>query len=261
MTSGSSPSARRSSGVRGRGCFLLLVLLIFFASGFYTGVRAARHAMAQGPDWARRLFGLPTGSAAQTQIGTASTSNQPPAGNSSAAPTAQQPPSTASSSSSTTSSPPATSTTPATTDSGEQGQPEGSAPPQADLPTLVQQYNDVLHRIQEAQHHYALAQQQAASKTKSQDLQPLLNEQESLLKDMTAAAQRAKTLQAQIKADPQFADSYQEGAPCLTPGEVPTRLLNLGLENLRFIEPGSSGKHNNAVAPSEPRPNPDSGNG
>ena len=226
MTSGPPPSARRRSGVRGRGCFVMIVLFLFFAGGFYVGVRAARHAMRQGPDWARALFRLPSGSAPQTLASPAVTPAPPPK----TAP-AVQPPATTSSPSTTSPTSPANGT----------GAPESPTPPPADLTTLVPQFNNILHRIQEAQQRYALAQQQAATKTKSQDLQPLLNEQESILKDMTAAVQRAKALQTQIKADPQFADSYQEAAPCLAPGEVPTRLLNLGLENLRFIELRSGG--------------------
>lgn len=234
MTSGPSPSARRRSGVRGRGCFLLLVLLIFFGGGFYVGVRATRHALNRGPDWMRHLFGLPSGSAPQTQITVTSMPNQSPTKAPFTAPQAQQP--------SNPSTPPATLPT---LPSNTSGAPAASASSEADLPTQVPQYNDILHRIQDLQHHYVLVQQQAATKTRPQDLQPLLNEQESLLKDMTAAAQRATTLRAQIKADPQFDASYQEAAPCLNPSEVPTRLLNLGLENLRFIEPRSGGDNSN----------------
>ncbi|HLV79803.1 MAG TPA: hypothetical protein VKT32_05950 [Chthonomonadaceae bacterium] len=230
MTSGPSPTSRRRSGVRGRGCFALIVLLIIFAGGFYTGVRAARHAMSQGPDWARRLLGLPTGDAPQTPVGTANTPPAPPSRPTPIAPATQPPVSPPTT-------PPATSPT---TPSGS-GAPETGPSAPADLSTLVPQYNDTLHRIQETQHRYALAQQQAATKTRPQDLQPLLNEQESLLKDMTAAAQRAKTLQGQIKADPRWEASYQEAAPCLNPSEVPTRLLNLNLDDLRFIEPRSGG--------------------
>ena len=271
-SNGPSSTKQRSSG---RGCFFFILILLLFGLGFYTGVRATKRVTAVGPAWAQRLLGVPPApvTAAATPPTTPATT---PTTVATSAPVSAPPANPAPATSPGTSPAPGTATSPNTSTGQEQANasptqpgtsgasnppgdettspeqtepptrklppsPSASAPPSddssADVTSLVEEYNNALHRIQQSAHTYETVHKKATdSKTKPQDLQALLDQQNTLLDEMRAAAQRAQTLQTTLKSRPQFTSQYEEGKPCLPPEKVPTTLLNLGLEKLRFVQ-------------------------
>lgn len=268
-SSGPGSTKQRSSG---RGCFFFILILLLFGLGFYTGVRATKRVTAVGPAWAQRLLGVspapvtatpPTPATTPTTVTTSSPVSNPPANpapatspGTSPSPNAATSPNTSTGQEQAKSSPTQPDTSGASTSPGDETtsseqteppthklplSPSASTPPSddssADVTSLVEEYNNALHRIQQSAHTYETVHKKATdSKTKPQDLQALLDQQNTLLDEMVAAAQRAQTLQTTLKSKPQFTAQYEEGKPCLPPEKVPTKLLNLGLEKLKFVQ-------------------------
>jgi hypothetical protein len=261
MTAGSGSYSKRRTG---RVRFVLFSTLVIFGGGFYTGVYATKRVIASDSGIMHRIFGvqsplpppavtpaLPaavTPSAAPppaaTQPATPPPATVPPATttppvkpeSATAAPRSNGGPSDASTSSNTGQNTPAEehkSETPDTrsTEAGDTGS------DQSLLAKQVEDYNDMLHRIQDALRRYSVIhQKQLDPKTKTQDLKALTDQETTLFAEISRNAKHAQNLQDAIRDNTSYAAQYMEGGNCTARKDVPTRLLDLDLDKLKFID-------------------------
>lgn len=233
-TGSSSPGARRRPG---RFRFVLFMLLLIFGAGFYTGVQSARRALRTGPAWARRALGLTEFLPPPPAVPPSNTpSNTLPIAS---APVPQQPaPVNPATGGAPAVQPNTAPTTPSQQHNAAPGSLSGAAvETETPLDKQAREYDDLLNRIQDYQRKYtAVYQKTTDPKTRAQDLGSLQDEQNVIYDDMTAVVQRALALQTTLKSDPQFATRYEETRPVLNPDQIPSKMLDMNLETLQFVQ-------------------------
>jgi hypothetical protein len=253
MTAGSGAFAARRRA--GRIRFILFSTLVLFGGGFYTGVYATKRVIASDSGILHRIFGIqapaptvppapPASAPAAATVATAAATTQP------SAPAAVKPPVTPAPAPQTTPpAPPAQTGSDAAQSSGSPDAEQNAAPAphaqsseesgsdQAQLARLVDDYNDSLHRIQDALRHYSVIHQKSLdSKIKPQDLKQLSDQENSLFSDVSRLTKHAENVQDTIRAASNYAVLYMEGSSCAARKDVPTKLLDLDIDKLKFID-------------------------
>ena len=108
---------------------------------------------------------------------------------------------------------------------------------QVQLAKQVDDYNDPLHRIQDALRHYAVVHQKSAdSKTQAKDLKMLVEQENKLFDEVGQLTKHAENVQDAIRANSNYAVLYMEGSICAARKDIPTKLLDLDLDKLKFID-------------------------
>jgi hypothetical protein len=264
--SGSSVAKRRSGRLR----FVLFSMLVLFGGGFYTGVYATKRVIASNSDLLHRVFGVPSPvpapvvaptqpaappvaaqqtAPAQTVAATppttaANAATKPPVADANTKPTDTKPLETKSADTSSSSSAQTNGETSQSATSTDENQSAAHSQPaggtgeqQSQLAKQVADYNDMLHRVQDALRHYSVVHQKSLDpKVHPADLKLFTDQENNLCTEISGAVKHAENLQDAIRADANYAALYMEGSNCAARKDVPTRLLDLDIDKLKFID-------------------------
>ena len=247
MSTGTGPNlARRRAG---RFRFALIMLLIFFGGGFYTGIQTTKRVFSSDNGILRRVFGLqPISAPAAPPVAALAAPAAPVQAATQPQAPANQPVGVTTTAKEigapAQSKPENVSTQPPSVADGAQSpanQGDAAAQPMtADQKLLageVDDYNDMLTRIQKALVSYSTVHQKSLEpKTRAQDLKLLLDQENGLLGEITTAAKHAQNVQVAVQANSDYAAHYTEGDACAQRKNVPNNLLDLDLDKLKFIE-------------------------
>jgi hypothetical protein len=222
--------------------FILFMALLSFGGGFYSGIQAYKRALASDNGIVHRLFGIvppavpnaappvpPVAGAPQQPVAPPPAATSSPTAPANVAPKPSTPVTTA----------PANPTGTANENAGTANQPSNpdATPELAQLAAQVDDYNDTLRRIQMGLNNYSVVHQRALDpKTHAQDLKPLLDQQNDLIKEITNSTGHAQNVQTEIQANPEYARLYVEAKPVVLRKSVPGDMLDLDIDKLKFIE-------------------------
>jgi hypothetical protein len=249
------PGAAKKKG--GRFKWFLLLFLLIFGAGIYTGIYAARRA-ATGPAWVQAVFnhlpGIPAAPApAPMPLAAAPAPSLPqtdasapapqPVPNPSSAPPAVtgQTPSSVNSAPSTT--PPEfgenfASPKPSQPETTETSEDPAAQLNRAQLDRQVKEYNALLRRLQEAQKNYEAGRQLAKnSQASPQQRQAGLEKEIASLEEFRELAREAQAKYDILMGSEGISERYVEKEPALTSERAPRGVTEVNVSGLRFLRP------------------------
>ena len=232
MATGTAPAKRKTNR---QFQVLLFVWLMMFTLGVFAGVTLTKKAFGM-PTWVQRVLGLePIVAEIRSKATPVTPAPTIPSVSSVVKPAEKvpaepptQPTEMSGKADTSTSEPQSQNTEP---------QPGTTGMSAADLDRKVQEYNDLLNRVRNAEKSYRTAQKSAAAaKNNPQDLEPSLAQQQTDIEEIAGALQQAQEILTELKRDPQFESKYREDSLALTIFPVPPSIKETKADMLHFLK-------------------------